>query len=1036
MDTAIMLKASRSPFVCWRCLTHGRNALQPSSAVVARRLDARQRHSIAAQEHLPGHDIGPLNIPKSVPVQPQAPAKKDRRPIRVQLQDWVPNPDLQADSLASDAAFYQKVTNNNTRSQSTGNSELEYIKSSRGGMADVPDDSTHEDSEVAIVGSNARVPGDLVELKQISSRAPVFAIYLGYFGDRHHFYSITGRWVISLGYSALFSVSNFASASEIEPLLAMLPKNATTDEFRDLQRENKGPSREVGSELIQKMTQFVSDADEYYQRSLTNLDQARIRISDGKKTKYLSLFEIADMLLPQTARQGKNFPPSALYAVHTALYRNDFIFRPLSPSADCHRRDHLFEVFPYYDITMINRVCTLARDYTISRSNHDNPTPEALAETSLGKFILKAREVVKANRAKRKWTPHGILAPSPGVTLEEVDWSRSNMDILRYIEWWASYELFEDSSRFHSYGSIILRSLDLYDDAILDQSTAWTFLQELGMIPPWEIPSRYKVRFPEVKIQSGGGLIRKKPDNLEDSRRPDIAAGARKEWTEANVLCIDAPSTVIVDDGISLERTEKPDEFWIHVHTADPASGILPNSELGKFMELIPENLYLPGHFQAMLPSDMGMDDSNDYKSGSLVQSYSLATGRPTLTFSAKVNKAGDLLDYKVEPGVLHKVTYLDPEDVSNFCQEPAPPPAPEETLVVGTLPAKAALTPNRPMIAAKDMNDDSKKDLLTLYDLAEAIKRKRLDKGAWPCFSSTPSVTVAFEDVPAVEGLPKGTKVLPPDPYIKIGYESSNGASVVSNTMVLAGEIAARWSSDRGIGLPYRKNANSSTDLEAIQEYAAREIYPQLREGKPTTTSQRQELSRLTGGIQVSSTPGPYFMLGLDMYAKATSPLRRFSDLIVHWQVHAALAHEREVKRQLDPSVDDLDSILPFTQDGLDNTLALLDMREKMARVLSYGVKDWMLIALVRAWKFEKTGLGPMRFTVESQWKKGLMGRINVFNLEAMMDIEGIDGQVLIRNVKLGDQFEVELSDVNVHSQNIFVKATKYLGAVETPSA
>ncbi|KAH7137170.1 hypothetical protein B0J13DRAFT_72897 [Dactylonectria estremocensis] len=1036
MGTAIMLKASRSPFVCWRCLTQGRNALQPSSAVVARRLDARQRQSITTQAHSPGHGIGPLNIPKSVPVTPRAPANKDKRPIRVRLQDWTPDPDLRLESLGSDSAFYQKVANNYTRAQSTSSAELEYLKSSQGGMADIPDDSINEDSEVAIVGSNARAPGDLVELKQVGYRAPVFAVYLGYFGDRHHFYSISGRWVISVGYSALFAVSNFASASEVEPLLAMLPKNASTDEFRELQRLNKGPSREVGSELIRKMNEFVSSADEHYQRSLTNLDQARSRISDSRKTKYLSLFEIADMLLPKAARQGNNFPPSALYAVHTALYQNDFIFRPLSPSADCHRRDHLFEVFPFFDILMINRVCTLARDYTISQSNRHNPAPEELTETSLGKFILKAREVVKTNRAKRKWTPHGILAPSSGVTLKEVEWSRSNMDIIRYIEWWASYDLFEDSSRFHAYGSIILRSLGLYDDAILDQSTAWTFLQELGMIPPWEIPSRYKVRFPGVKIQSGGGLIRENPDNLEDSRRPDIAAGARKEWTDTNVLCIDAPSTVVIDDGISLEKTEKPDEFWIHVHTADPASGILPNSELGKFMELIPENLYLPGHFQAMLPSEIGMDNSNDYKSEGLVQSYSLAAGRPTLTFSAKVDKTGELLDYKVEPGILYEVTYLDPEDVSNFCQEPAPPPIPEESLVVGTLPTNAALPPNRPMIAAKDMHEESKKDLLILHSLAEAIKQKRLDKGAWPYFSPRPSVTVAFEDVPAVEGLSKGTKMLPPDPYIKIGYEPSNGASVVSNTMVLAGEIAARWSSDRGIGLPYRKDANSSTNLKAIQEYATREIYPQLREGKPTTTSQRQELSRLTGGIQLSSTPGPYFMLGLDMYAKATSPLRRFSDLIVHWQVHAALAHERKVKRQLDPTVDDLDSILPFTQDGLDNTLALLHMREKMARVLSHGVKDWILIALVRAWKFEKTKLGPMRFTVDSQWRKGLSGRIDTFNLEAMMDVEGVNGQALVRDVKTGDQFEVELADVNVHSQNIFVKATKYLGAVETPSA
>ncbi|KAK7421023.1 3'-5' RNA exonuclease complex component [Neonectria punicea] len=939
--------------------------------------------------------------------------------------------------LLPDTSFHGKVTNKNTRPQATGSADYDYFLAKKEGMAEASDSSFGEDVEVASVGSTARNPGDLVEMRQSGSRMPVFGIYLGYFAERHHFYASNGRWVVSLGFAAIFTVSNFASASEIRPLLLQLPGDGDPDTVLALQRDGGGPTREAGAELIKKMDKFLASADEYYQSSLTNLDKARTLVSDGKKTKYLSLFEIAAMLLPKSVvEQGTRIPPAALYAVHSALYRNEFIFRPLSPSADSHRKDHLFEVFPYFDMMMINRVSVLARDYTTVRSNRlTAPSPEELEGSALGNFVLKAREVVQASRAKRAWTPHGILAPTSGVTLKAAEWTRSNMDIVRYLEWWASYDLFEESSRHHAYGAIILRSLELYDGAPLDQSTAWTFLQELGMIPPWEIPSRYKVRFPGVKIESGGGLIRDAPTEIEESRRPDIAAGSRKEWTGVNVFCIDAPETMVIDDGVSLERTDKSDEFWVHVHTADPASAILPNSELCKFMELIPENIYLPGHFQAMLPSDIGMDDSNDYKSDGLVQSYSLAAGRPTLTFSAKVNEHGDLLDYKVEPGVLDKVTYMDPEDVSKFCQEPAPPPVSEQTLTVGTLPEKAKPTPNRPMVTSEDLDGDSKKDLLTLYRLAEAMKKKRLDKGAWPYFSPGPSVTVAFEDVPAVDGPSDGTIVLPPDPYIKVGYEASNGASVVSNTMVLAGEIAARWCSDRGIPLPYRKDANSSSNFEAIYEYATKKIYPLVKTGTPATPAQRQELSRLTGGIQLSSTPGPYFMLGLDMYAKATSPLRRYSDLIVHWQVHAALAHEREVKRPVDPALDDLESILPFSSDSLDNTLSLLHMREKMARVVSWGVNEWVLMALVRAWKFEKTIPPSLRFKVESQWRQGLSGRLDLFGLNAIMDAEGIDSQVLIKDVKLGDEFDVELVDVNVHSQMIHVKAIKYLGHDEPAS-
>ncbi|MGD2019936.1 MAG: RNB domain-containing ribonuclease, partial [Thiohalocapsa sp.] len=40
----------------------------------------------------------------------------------------------------------------------------------------------------------------------------------------------------------------------------------------------------------------------------------------------------------------------------------------------------------------------------------------------------------------------------------------------------------------------------------------------------------------------------------------------------------------------------------------------------------------------------------------------------------------------------------------------------------------------------------------------------------------------------------------------------------------------------------------------------------------------------------RTSVEPGPHFGLGLDAYARATSPLRRYADLLVHQQLRAAL--------------------------------------------------------------------------------------------------------------------------------------------------
>ncbi|KAL6872602.1 RNB domain-containing protein [Trichoderma longibrachiatum] len=1023
-----------------QCLSHSRCRIIRDGLTRAHSVSKTKTAYLGLQRHWastnsesqPQPKLGQSHVPTSAPQLESADQYASYLPIRQRLRLWTAQhgEPTNPDSMPPDMVLYGGVSNHLSRTQSTGSSEMDQLRPVQTGMTDeFEEDLGGDEPETAAVGGSTRQPGDLVELKQIGSRVPLFAIYLGYFGERNHFYASNGRWLTSMGYSPLFTVANFATPEEMAPVLAKMPKNGSPELFEELRRNEKGPSRDDGARLIEKMVEFRTKADAVHQGNLGKLDAVRTFLSNRRQVSYLSLFEIADILLPASLKTKGRFPPFALYAVHSALQQNEIGFRPLSPTSDCHRRDHLFEVFPQSHAHVINKVVAMVRDYTATCGKRlRQPTPDELEDTDLGLFILQARRTVLASRSKRQWTPHGILTPADGIELPQPEWSQPSKDIIAFLEWWASYDLFEPGSKFHGHGALILRALQLYDDAVLDQSTAWTFLQEIGIIPPWEVPSRYKVRFPDVKITRGGGLEREVPKDIEASKRPDIAAGFRRAHTQSTIFCIDAVSTMVIDDGISLERTDNPDEFWIHVHAADPASSIKPNSDLCKFMELIPENIYLPGHFQAMLPSNLGEeDDAKDYASDGLVGQFSLKSGGPALTFSAKVNRAGDLLDTRVEPSTLDRVVYLNPEDVSRFCNEPPPPPVPSYSLTVGTLEGDGEPEVNRPMTAPEDLDASSKEDLLVLYQLAEALRSKRLSKGAWPYFFPRPSVSVKQGVAPDTT---ETSRFLPSDPYIKAGYEASTGCSVVSNTMVLAGEIAARWCAFRGIPIPYRRDVEFRHGGNGAFEYATKHIYPLLQKGIEPSGSQRQELMRYTGGIEIASQPGPYFILGLNMYAKATSPLRRFSDLLVHWQIHAALAHERKTKRPIDPDRDNLDAILPFTGRQLATTLPLLQVREKMARTISRGILEWILIALVRAWRFEKTAPEKLRFTVGSRWRQGCIGKVDFFDLHAVMDIEGLNQKVLLKDVRVGDQFEVELADVNVHSRRISVKALKYLGS------
>ncbi|KAF4122632.1 Exoribonuclease R [Geosmithia morbida] len=1094
-----MLQTRRIPYVCSRCSSrihqrYGaraliRGATGPSSTAAYLSTTSCSRAERPTAAASPSRRLAQARPPPKLPTSDDGRTAEYPRPlpIRERLRLWAAENEeiLREFELTdhNDSSLSGKAPNSLSRPQTTASPDVENLGTAAVGMSGSPEERamTQLDFEV---GVDSRQPGDLVELRAPGARSPIFAVYLGFFGGRNHFYGSQGRWLMSTGYGPLFTVANFASAAEIRPVLDEMPRCRTVEDFDRAQQEDRGPSRAAASALLDKMARFKKDSQSVYLGNMGTLDRARILLSDRDTVKYMSLFEIADVLLPSSVKRGgggggkdANFPASALYAVHTALYRDEIAFRPLSPTSDCHRRDHMFEVFPLTFVESIGRVAAMVRGYWVSAGQMSDPSADkALRRTLLGSFVDKARQVVLSNRQRRGWD-RGAIAPLDEATIvPEVEWSHASWEIISYLQWWASYDLFEPSSRFSSYGSVILRALDLYDGVRLDQSTAWTLLRELGVVPLWEVPSRYRVRFPGTAIVRGGGLSRSADPDVQGSTRPDIAAGYRVDRADQKVFCIDGPDAVLIDDGISLERTDGDDEFWIHVHAADPASGIRPDSPLTRYMELIPQNIYLQGHFQAMLsdPSGGGVTGGD---MADLVRKYSLAPGAPALTFSARVNRSGDILDHKIQPTTIHDVVYLDPRDVADFCNQPAPPArqTPSDELSVGRPPGdgdgdgdedhRPEPRPNRPMTKAADLDEASKEMLSTLYTLSAALGQKRRERGAWPHFFPGSSVQVSYPDGGSGSGsgsVAAAAGWVPADPHITVSREEDRTCSVVDNLMVLAGQVAARWCSDRRIPVPFRRDTKSATNYEAALRYATSTVYPQIARGVEPSRDQRMQLAALTGGTELSTSPGPYFILGLDMYAKATSPLRRFSDLLLHWQVHAALnqqQHRRGTSKSRvstttssptttttatttattsttptsdsDPGVDldlDLDlSHLPFSEEEMSRILSLLHMREKMASTVSRGDRDWILMALARTWRFGGDGgsaPAKFRFTVTSRRKQGLLGQIDFFGLDAMLDVDGIDGLVLLRDVEVGHVFDVEIDHVDVYAGEIRVKA------------
>ncbi len=138
------------------------------------------------------------------------------------------------------------------------------------------------------------------------------------------------------------------------------------------------------------------------------------------------------------------------------------------------------------------------------------------------------------------------------------------------------------------------------------------------------------------------------------------------------------------------------------------------------------------------------------------------------------------------------------------------------------------------------------------LHELTRRYRKARLGRSAAEI--DLPEVSVKVID---------GKVVIRPLPRLA-------SRQMVTDAMLMAGEAAARFAMANDISIPY-----------AVQ--------PEPQEiRQPGTMSESHAYRRLFKPSNAAMSPGRHFGLGLDYYARATSPLRRYMDLVVHQQLRA----------------------------------------------------------------------------------------------------------------------------------------------------
>lgn len=110
---------------------------------------------------------------------------------------------------------------------------------------------------------------------------------------------------------------------------------------------------------------------------------------------------------------------------------------------------------------------------------------------------------------------------------------------------------------------------------------------------------------------------------------------------------------------------------------------------------------------------------------------------------------------------------------------------------------------------------------------------------------------------------------------------DNSPSRQVVAEMMILAGEIAGRYCQENDLPVPFRSQVQP--ELPPEEELIV------LPPGPVRYCAIRRCMPRSETGV----TPARHASLGLDIYTQVTSPIRRYTDLLAHFQLKAHLRGE-----------------------------------------------------------------------------------------------------------------------------------------------
>ncbi|KAJ7476133.1 hypothetical protein FB451DRAFT_1034230 [Mycena latifolia] len=720
-------------------------------------------------------------------------------------------------------------------------------KSMFNATATSPDDMEGEEDDGT---GESFTPGTFVEIRR--NEVITHAVVLGQevVDSRMHVYTISSDGEIwnPLRDDIMFAVPGLAPP-ELAHRCSMLPI-ATED---------------TQLQARVKMLHLIRQIEHAVEAASTEIIRRNLNVYNMVKSKDPDAW--ATTTVAEVARLFSRKPSLVdMFATHKYLMQNHEHF----VANHTYRVAHEFDVRPASHLAILRKVTHWSR-------MQDGPLTE---------FAQRAIPIIEANRRLQYESRDEVPSQQPA----KHEWTPNDIIILQYLQHSLQPSRSTQRDPYMLGQSAVMRQLA--PDTVVTDHHVHMAVVDLGVYAPWQ--DIYSLRRhlnldnddPETspKAQAVNALVQRSlsappcsgPLGPEDFYPSDPLDRLRHDFGDMPIYVIDDANAKELDDGFSVEPVAgEPDSYWVHVHIADPASTIPPTHILAQQASKQSQTSYFAHRTWPLFPNSLMFSGRPGF-------SLSRRENR-VMTFSSKINAAGELVDYLVRPGIARNFFIISYDEV--------------DLAISGTIiPCSYPFSPPLAVPAVPKLSDQQIKDLRTMDMLRARITKRRVDSGIIDAGRESGAIT-GFATPRNIESptlRPTEFRGFPEFTYsVSQVTDQLNGArGMVAEAMKLACRAVSRWCVERGVEVVHRTASPLQATPEALEKLLA------MRDDNGIVdVAVMTELVQCMPLANYSLAPGAHWSMMVaegEGYTRVTSPLRRYSDLITHYQIQRSLLGEK----------------------------------------------------------------------------------------------------------------------------------------------